>query len=73
MCFGAMIHARIERVVYATREPRAGVLVSQLKLPDATFYHHQIIVEGGLLAEQSAQLLTHFFRARRSTNPAGSA
>ena len=73
MCFGAMIHARIGRVVYGTREPRAGVLVSQLKLPDATFYNHQITVEGGLLADQSAQLLTHFFQERRSTNPAGSA
>jgi tRNA(adenine34) deaminase len=73
MCFGAMIHARIERVVYATREPRAGVLISQLKLPDATFYNHQIAVEGGLLADQSAQLLTQFFRARRSANPEGSA
>jgi len=73
MCFGAMIHARIGRVVYGTREPRAGVLVSQLTLPDATFYNHQIAAEGGLLADQSAQLLTHFFQACRSTNPADSA
>jgi tRNA(adenine34) deaminase len=73
MCFGAMIHARIGRVVFGTREPRAGVLVSQLKLSDATFYNHQIEVEGGLLADQSTQLLTQFFQARRSTNPADSA
>ena len=73
MCFGAMIHARIGRVVYGTREPRAGVLVSKLKLPDVTFYNHQIAVEGGLLADESAQLLAHFFEARRSTNSAGSA
>lgn len=70
MCFGAMIHARIGRVVYGTREPRAGVLISQLRLPDAIFYNHQIAVDGGLLADQSAQLLKHFFQALRSTNSA---
>lgn len=73
MCFGAMIHARIGRVVYGAQEPRAGVLVSHLELLDATFYNHQIAVEGGLLADQSVQLLTHFFQVRRSTYSAGPA
>ena len=68
MCFGALIHARIERVVFAAKEPRAGVLESQLQLPDASFYNHQLVVQGGLYADESAALLKQFFQARRSTS-----
>ena len=42
MCFGALIHARIERVIFAAKEPRAGVLESQLQLTEVTFYNHQL-------------------------------
>lgn len=65
MCFGALIHARVSRLVYAAREPRAGVCVSQLQLPEVAFYNHKMIVEGGLLAEESAALLKGFFASRR--------
>jgi len=68
MCFGALIHARIERVVFAAKEPRAGVLESQLQLPEASFYNHQLVVQGGLYADESAVLLKNFFKARRSTS-----
>ena len=68
MCFGALIHARVARVFYATEEQRAGVLVSQLQLANADFYNHQIQVAGGLLADESAVLLRQFFRSRRATN-----
>ena len=67
MCFGALIHARIERVIFAAKEPRAGVLESQLQLPEAPCYNHQLTVAGGLYADESAALLQQFFRARRST------
>lgn len=69
MCFGALIHARIERVIFAAKEPRAGVLESQLKLTEATFYNHQLTVAGGLHADDSATLLQQFFEARRSASP----
>ena len=69
MCFGALIHARIERVIFAAKEPRAGVLESQLKLTEATFYNHQLMVAGGLHADDSATLLQQFFQARRSASP----
>ena len=72
MCFGALIHARIERVVFATTEPRAGVLESQLQLPDASFYNHRIGVQGGLCADESAVLLQQFFQVCRSNKSAGS-
>ncbi|MQX53375.1 tRNA adenosine(34) deaminase TadA [Alcanivorax sediminis] len=65
MCFGALIHARVSRLVYAASEPRAGVCVSQLQLPEVSFYNHKMIVEGGLLAEESAALLKGFFARRR--------
>lgn len=65
MCFGAMQHARIQRLVYGASEPRAGVIESQLKLAEAGFYNHRIAVTAGVLATDSAQLLKDFFRSRR--------
>ena len=65
MCFGALMHARITRLVYGATEPRAGVCVSQLQLPEARFYNHRLEVTGGVLAEESARLLKAFFAARR--------
>ena len=65
MCFGALIHARIARVVYAATEPRAGVLGSQLSLQDASFYNHALQVDGGLMQDEAASLLREFFRIRR--------
>lgn len=65
MCVGSMIHARVARLVFAAREPRAGVVCSQAKLLEQDFYNHQISWEEGLLADESAELLQLFFRARR--------
>lgn len=65
MCFGALMHARIARVVYGATEPRAGVCESQLQLPEQRFYNHSVVVEGGVLAEESAALLKSFFARRR--------
>lgn len=66
MCFGALMHARLTRLVYAVSEPRAGVCESQLRLPEATFYNHRIRVEDGLLADDSRVLLKTFFASRRA-------
>jgi tRNA(adenine34) deaminase len=65
MCVGAMVHARIARLVFAAREPRAGVVCSQGKDLDRDFYNHKVVWEEGPLAEESAELLKGFFRARR--------
>lgn len=65
MCVGTLIHARVERLVFAAREPRAGVVCSQASMLDQGFYNHQIVWEEGLMAEESAELLQAFFRARR--------
>lgn len=66
MCLGALIHARLSRLVFATPEPRAGMIVSQQKICEKTFYNHTMQVEQGLLAEQSQSLLKNFFRQRRN-------
>lgn len=65
MCAGLLVHARIARVVYAASEPRAGVAVSQGRFFEQEFLNHRVRVEGGLLAQESAELLRAFFRSRR--------
>lgn len=65
MCAGALVHARVHRVVYGATDPRTGAVHSQLPLLTATYHNHRIQAEGGLLAEMSAALLQNFFRHRR--------
>lgn len=64
-CVGALIHARVAKVVFAAYEPRAGALVSARQLLDQGFYNHYFQFMGGCLAEESGQLLKRFFKARR--------
>ena len=65
MCVGAMIHARVDRVVYAASEPRAGMVGSQMNLAVQPFYNHKLRVYNGLGSELSSQVLKSFFRQRR--------
>lgn len=65
MCVGAMVHARVAELVFATREPRAGVVCSQCQLLEADFYNHRVSWREGVLAEEAAGRLRAFFRARR--------
>lgn len=66
MCAGAIIHARIDRVVFGATDPRAGAAGSVHDLlPSDGRFNHRTDCEGGLLADESAQLLRDFFRARR--------
>lgn len=65
MCAGLLVHARINRLVFGASEPRAGVIISQEQFFDKPFLNHQLLIEGGLLAEECAALLKDFFRVRR--------
>lgn len=65
MCVGAMIHARVAQLVFAAREPRAGVVCSTCSLLDEPRYNHTVKWQEGVLAEASAQRLRQFFKARR--------
>lgn len=71
MCLGALIHARVARLVFAATEPKAGMIVSQQDICQQTFYNHQVQVAQGLLAEQSRALLQDFFRKRRAAKKQG--
>ena len=65
MCVGAMIHARVSRVVYAAPEPRTGALGGAFNLLDANDHNHNFDVTSGVLAEESRELLQNFFQSRR--------
>ena len=70
MCAGALVHARVERLVFAAREPKAGVVLSNLQLLDAPFLNHRVRWEEGPLAEDAAALMQAFFRRRRAAGSA---
>jgi tRNA(adenine34) deaminase len=67
MCAGAMIHARLDRLVFAATDPKAGAAGSVLEVLNHAQLNHKMIVEQGLLAEESGELLRGFFRERRQT------
>lgn len=70
MCVGAMIHARIARLVFGATEPKAGSVVSQAQLLDSPSYNHKIEYTGSVCAEQAGALLSAFFQERRKGKPA---
>lgn len=65
MCAGALIHARLTRLVFGAADPRTGAAGSVLQLLQNSAFNHQVETRGGVLAEASATLLREFFRARR--------
>lgn len=65
MCVGALVHARVKRVVYGAKDPKAGAVMSAFTLGVAEPFNHRIDYEGGLLAEECGKLLVDFFKARR--------
>ncbi|HLI04467.1 MAG TPA: tRNA adenosine(34) deaminase TadA [Terracidiphilus sp.] len=68
MCAGAMIHARLDRLVYAAGDPKAGACGSVLSVLNHPRLNHRMQVEQGIAAEASAELLRGFFRERRQSN-----
>ena len=65
MCAGAIVHARVARVVYATDDPKTGAAGSVFDTLVSDRHNHRVQVQGGLLAGESSALLRGFFRARR--------
>jgi tRNA(adenine34) deaminase len=66
MCVGAIVHARISRLVFAATEPKAGAVISRNNLLDQDYMNSRVSYEAGVLAEPASQLLTAFFEARRA-------
>jgi tRNA(adenine34) deaminase len=66
MCAGALVHARIARLVFGAREPRAGAVVSSARVLENPGLNHRIEIVEGVLAERCAAPVQAFFRARRA-------
>lgn len=66
MCAGAIIHSRIQRLVFGALEPKAGVIQSNVALLNAEFTNHRLDVKGSVLAEPCGLLISEFFQQRRA-------
>jgi tRNA(adenine34) deaminase len=66
MCAGLLVHARIDRLVYGTTEPKSGVIESAMCLLDRPFYNHKIDILGGVLSKEASTLMSDFFSMRRA-------
>lgn len=66
MCAGAMVHARVKRLVYAAPDPRAGAAGTIFNITQHDALNHRLEVSGGVMAEECAELLRSFFQARRA-------
>jgi len=69
MCAGAMVHARLKRLVYGADDPKAGAVSSVMQVLNHPRLNHKMEVTRGVLAGRSAELLQSFFRARRTQKP----
>jgi tRNA(adenine34) deaminase len=66
MCLGAMVHARISRLVYGALEPKTGAVVSNFKILEKFDYNHKFQVKGGVMADEAGKLIKDFFRKKRA-------
>jgi len=66
MCAGALVHARIKKLIYSASDPKSGVIESNGNLMQSTFLNHKISYEGGILKEESSEILKNFFLKKRS-------
>ena len=65
LCMGALVQARVERLVFGAADPKAGAAVSLYRLAEDERLNHRFAVDGGVLADECAERLTRFFAARR--------
>ena len=68
MCVGAMVHARVARLVYGTPEPKAGAIESAMRAHEHPSLNHRLDVTGGVLADESRALIQAFFQGRRQAD-----
>ena len=66
MCVGAMVHARVARVVYGTREPKAGAIESAMRAHEHPALNHRLTATGGVLEEECRAVIQEFFREKRT-------
>lgn len=73
MCAGAIIHARVERVIFGARDPKCGAVVSLYNILDDKRLNHQVKVTEGVLKEECGEIISRFFREKRVTSTPASA
>ena len=66
MCFGACVHARIERIIFGAEDSKSGVIKNNLLLENEKFFNHKLSITSGILENESSKLLKTFFQERRS-------
>ena len=66
MCVGALVHARIKKVIFAAQDTKSGVVVNNGGLIESEFLNHKVSFEGGILEKQASKLLKDFFLEKRS-------
>jgi len=71
MCLGAVVHARVGRVVYGATEPKTGAVESAHRLFETGAYNHKPEIVGGVLAGECAAMMTAFFKQKRNSGKAG--
>ena len=69
MCAGAMVHARLQTLVFGANEPRAGAVCSQQHFFESAYLNHHVVTRGGILAAASSARLKAFFKAKRRAPP----
>jgi len=67
MCAGALIQARVRRLVFGTRDERAGAVESRFRICDTDFLNHRIEISSGVLEDECREMIQKFFRARRGS------
>ena len=68
MCLGAIMHARIERLVFGASDLKTGVCGSKADLTSEAFFNHKIKLNGGVLEEENKEILQLFFKSKRKAN-----
>jgi tRNA(adenine34) deaminase len=70
MCFGAIVQARVQRVIFGATDPKAGAVCSAFQLEAAKSFNHHPVCHAGLLQDACGQILTNFFRHKRAQSRA---
>ncbi|SMF57956.1 tRNA(Arg) A34 adenosine deaminase TadA [Alteromonadaceae bacterium Bs31] len=70
MCLGALMHARVEHIVFGAKEPKAGVLDSNVEWQSASFFNHHLSWRGGVCEQECSALISDFFSRRRNEKKA---
>ncbi len=68
MCAGAMVHARIKRLVFGANDPKAGAIISVFNIFDSSKLNHRVEYVGGILSDECGTMLSRFFEARRKNS-----